>query len=172
MSLFNSISPLIRICSCIGLAPYSIDQNTLRSSSVFKLLSNTFAIVIFLMIFIVIIFNKIFIDHTRPTLNIVLLNTFMFLNHLHALVSLLESGIKCEKQIDLLNKFKNLDILAKQKLEMHIDYSKLKIVCWQFIFMWIYQVSAFVISITFLKVQFEANRPVYYALIFLPLCVN
>lgn len=171
MSLFNSISPLIRICRYTGLAPFLMDQNTLKSSPVLRYLSKIVIVFIVLLMFFVVAFNKTFINHEKPKINIVLLNIFMFLNHLHALVAVFEYCRKHDKQIELLNEFKNMDIFAKKKLDMHIDYGKLRIVCRRFIYVWICQVSGFIITVSLINIQTLDSYTIYYALIFLPSCV-
>lgn len=167
MTLFNSITTLIRICRYTGLAPFLMDQNTLKSSPVLRLLSKIVIVSIILLMFFVVVFNKTFINHEKPMINIVFLNIFMFLNHLHALVAVFEYFKNCDKQINLLNKFKMLDIFAKQKLDMHIDYRKLQIVCRRIIYVWISQIFALIISLILIADTYAA----YYALIFLPSCI-
>lgn len=171
MSLFGSISPLIQICRYTGLAPFSIDQTNLVSSTALKRLSNIFAIVIILLICIVVVFNKNLIDHTKIALQVGFLNVFMFLNHLHALVTLFEFRIKREQHIDLLHRFDKLDILMKRNFNMSIDHENLRNVCWRFIFVWICEISAFVISVLLLNTSIYDQYTIFYALVFLPSCI-
>lgn len=172
MSLFETIKPLIRICRLAGLTPFSMEWRTLNSSVFLRRLSNIFVVCIVIFMFVIILFNEVFISYKEYSpLQRVFLTLYMLLNHLHAVVALVEFYLKRQNQIDLFNRFEKFDFSLKQNLKMHIEYSKLKVTCWRFIFGWICGICAFAFPVILSAIQDKSEYLIYYTiylLVFLP----
>lgn len=143
MSLFRSVKPLIQICQFAGLAPVSMNQNTLKWESNPSL--NVISIIIIICnasIFIsVIIFNDLFIDYHRSPVQRVLLSALLLFNGFHALCALLELFIKRDQQLKLLSTFEHIDESFQQHLNIRVNYAQLKKNCYKIIAVWICEIG-------------------------------
>lgn len=171
MSLFNSLKSLIQICQFSGLAPFSLNQNRgqWESNPSLKILTIIHLVFVGGTLLIGLIFSDSIIDFKAPKLRITLFIVLMLLNHLYALFVLFELFKKRNKQIKLLNFFEKLDILFKNRLNMHVDYSKLKIACHRFIIIWLCEISGVIIPDVIFYVQTKNSYTIaFFATFILP----
>lgn len=171
MSLFDSIKPLIQVCQFTGLTPFSMNRTSIKweSNHSLKILSIILIFCVGTLLLSGLIFSESIIDYKRTKIRTALLITFMVLNYIHAIFALLELFKKREKQINLLNLFENVDILFKNRLNMHIDYLKLKNACHRFIIVWICEISGFIISNIMVYIQTKDSYNIAFsAMVVLP----
>lgn len=141
MSMFESIKPLLRICQMLGFAPFSVNKNTLKweLDSNLKIWSIICIILNGIILLNGLIFFDLFVNYSgysgskiRFILNILLI----FLSHLIAMFALLETFIKREQIVQVLNKIENLETFYKDKLCLTVDHLRLKNNCRRYIMIW------------------------------------
>lgn len=170
MSLFDPIWPVIQICQLSGLAPFSMNQTTLKweSNPALKILSIILICCMCSILLNTIIFNDYFIDYSLASNRVVLFNLFLFLNHLHAFSVLVELFKNRNQQINLLNMFEDIDFSLRQHLNMNVDYGKLKASIRQIIIVWMCEVAALLISDILLLIQIQDKYHLRYFSVFIP----
>lgn len=147
-----------------------MNQKTLKWGASFLLGIWSIIIIIFiaLLILCALIFNDIFINHKILKMRAVLLNMFMFLNHTHALSVLLELFVKRGQQAKLLNLFGRLDLLLRQRWNMHVDCKKLKLICLQIICVWLCEIFALLTIDVLHFIQTKDTHVIFFILFFVP----
>lgn len=170
MSLLNSLQPLIQVCQFLGLAPFSMNQTTLKweSNHSLKFISMIIITVNATILLVGIIFNHIFIDHKFSTIYVTLVAVLFSLNQTHAMIALLELFMKSDRHIQLFNKFERLDFLFKQHFKMHVNYTTLKRSCHRIMMVWICEFSSLLIMDIITNANSKSNYDLYYALAFHP----
>lgn len=170
MSLFDSIKPLIRVCQLSGLTPFSMNKTSIKweSNHSLKVLSIILIVFVGTILLSGLIFRESIIDYKRSKIRNALVITFMVLNHINAIFALLELFKKRDRQINLLNLFESLDFLFKNRLNMHINYLKLKTACHRFIIVWICEISGLIISNIIIYIQTKDNYTIAFFIMLIP----
>lgn len=170
MSLFDSVKNLVQICQFFGLAPFSRNQNTSKweLNPGLQILSIIYMIFDGINLIIAIVFNDSFINYTNTKIHIILHSLFLILNQVHAMFALMETFIKREQNIKLLNAIEILDQLFKEHLNMHIDHTRLKRTCRHFFILWICEILGITFSQIFVYIQTENPFVPRYMLLYVP----
>lgn len=169
MSLFDSIKPLIQICQFAGLAPLSMNQNTLKweSNPSLNVISIIMMICIATIFIIAIIFNDSFVSYKQSQVRIVLLSALLLLNSAHALCGLLEFFLKRDQQLQLLSNFQHLDQSFQQHLNIHVNYARLKKNCNKIIAVWICEIGGLLFADIIAYIGSNENTEIQFIYIYM-----
>lgn len=160
----------MRICQWLGLTPLTLNQKTKnwQLTTFFEYLSIA---IIFcnIVIFIgTLVFNETFVNYKNAKFRIFLIALILSWNHVHAICVLVELFLKRHQQIKLFNMLEMLDIFYKQRLNIHIDYLKLKKISRRIIIVWICEIMIFVISDGFYYIQTGNKRVITFVSSYVP----
>lgn len=169
MSLFDSIKPLIRICQTFGLTPFSLNQNTQKwvPNPSLKALSITLIIYDGIILLFMVAFRNVFLKKSSELINI-LFHFLLLFNHIHAIFALVELFLKCHHQIELLNKFMDLEILLTQHLNAQINCKKFRKKCLQIICIWFGEVFGIFIIDLLSYLNSKDTKQLIYLWLFIP----
>lgn len=170
MLLFNSIKVLIQICQLCGLAPYSMNQDTMKwetnpNLTIFSIVILIYNILIFI---ITLIFSEFVLNHKNKKMRVLLSAFVLAWNHLHAICAIFESIVKRKHHVKLMNMLNNMNILFQEHLNMQTDYLKLKQSCKRIIMLWICELVAFMGADFFVYFYLNNVHMLRVMIIFIP----
>lgn len=170
MSLFASIKSFLLICQFSGLAPFSMNQSTLKwePNPSLKVISILHIIYNAIILLIIPVFHSELINYSSSGVIVVLYSLLLLLNNTHAMFALLELYTKRDQQVKLLNSFQRLDVLLKQHLNQHIEYGKLKSTCRRIIIVWASEVSFLIICSVVNRIRSPKFITTLYLCLFYP----
>lgn len=170
MTIFDSIKSLMCICEWFGLTSFTLNRKTKRWQS--KTFSKYLSIaIIFFNVAIfsgTLAFNDTLINYQNSKFRVFLTALVLSWNHVVAICVLCELFLKRQQQIKLFNMLEMLDILYRHRLNMHVNYAKLKKISRRILILWICGVLIFLISDGFYCIQTGNKRIIYFILSFTP----
>lgn len=170
MSIFNSINSLIQICQFAGIAPISLNQDTLKWESNQSLMGLSIVFLVYSIAIIIIVAtnSSTFFDFERPEAQTGLVILLLLSSFFHSISALLEMFSKRNTQIELLNAFEMMDKSLKQYYDEHINYTALKRKCHRIIVFWICDFSSLLTSGLINAVFSNDNRSKAYIAVYIP----
>lgn len=140
MSFFDAINPLIKLCHCVGLAPYSrmvANTSFWTKSRLHDSVTVGYFIINVAVFSIYLIFNGAILDYTDPSLIIAICIYSLVIVCVQTFIVLCESFYKRNQHIKLLNLFEQLESIFKQNHQIQLDYSRLEQILRRAILFWI-----------------------------------
>lgn len=151
MSLAKSISSILKICQFGGLSSYSYSESAghWRFNPIFGLLNKLLMILLMTSSIIICVYQEKIIRRDKGETAVLTLRLWLIMIHFRAFVNLLESSVKQDQHLKIMNSFRELEKMFENIVEYRVRCRFIKNVCHKFIILLITEwVALFTIQMT------------------------
>lgn len=173
MSLAKSISCIIKICQFGGLFSYSYSESAghWRFNSTLGLLNKLLIFLLMTSTIITCVYQEKIIRRDKGQSAVITIALWMIMINLRAFVNLLESSVKQDQHLKIVNSFRQLEKMFENIIEYRVRCQYIKNVCHKFIILAIIElVVLFTVQIT-INIQsgesFDLNFWIAYSIPYL-----